>query len=224
MDVQLLKREHFNQWYRLTPYYFATIISKMPIQIGLAIMYLCMVYPLTGQPMEFYRIAMFVTIAVLVFLVSESFGYLIAAQLNILNGMFAGPVLLVPFILLSIPYLGEKDAVVPLYMRILMTLSYLRLGFEGITDAIYGYNRENMICPDGEVFCPYKNPAFLRQIMGFEDVNFLKSFIGLVVYLVVFHTAAFYLIRRRVMRKEFDHYLIRQLKIFLKKHINLSRS
>ena len=82
-QVQLLKREHFNKWYRLVPYYSAMIVAKLPIQLTLAALYIAMVYPLTDQPLEWQRIGMFYLASILVSLTSESFGMLVSSRLSI---------------------------------------------------------------------------------------------------------------------------------------------
>uniref|UniRef100_A0A336LSC6 CSON015173 protein n=1 Tax=Culicoides sonorensis TaxID=179676 RepID=A0A336LSC6_CULSO len=115
----------------------------MPIQLSLAVMYLTMLYLLTGQPLEWHRMGMFFIISLLVFLVSESFGVLVSSRLNILNSMFMGPCLLVPLMLLSVYNIGGGIRTIPKYMRALMSISYLRYGLEGIIDSIYGFNRVN---------------------------------------------------------------------------------
>jgi len=79
----LLKREHFNRWYRLNVYYWAMLAAKLPMQIGLAIMYVTMVYFMTDQPVDLRRMCMFYAISVLISLASESLGLLIASRLNI---------------------------------------------------------------------------------------------------------------------------------------------
>lgn len=82
-QVQLLKREHFNKWYRLVPYYSAMIVAKLPIQLTLAALYITMVYCLTGQPFEWHRVGMFYLASILVSLTSESFGLLVSSRLSI---------------------------------------------------------------------------------------------------------------------------------------------
>jgi ATP-binding cassette, subfamily G (WHITE), member 1 len=81
--VLLLKREYFNRWYRLNPYYFAMLLAKLPMQLGMAVLYITMVYFITGQPMEVQRIGMFFSISLLVSLASESLGLLIASRLSV---------------------------------------------------------------------------------------------------------------------------------------------
>ncbi len=79
----MLKREYFNRWYRLHPFFFAMHIAKLPIQLMLAFLYLNMVYLITDQPLEIKRIALFYSISLLVFLTSESLGLLVASRLSV---------------------------------------------------------------------------------------------------------------------------------------------
>lgn len=83
-EVQLLKREHFNRWFRIGPYYLAMIIAKLPMQIVLAFGYITMIYLLSDQPVEFHRMQMFYLIAILIALTSESLGVLIASRLSLI--------------------------------------------------------------------------------------------------------------------------------------------
>lgn len=84
MQVQLLKREYFNRWYRVNPYYFAQIVARLPVQLVNSFMYLTMVYLITDQPMETHRIALFFLISILTSLTSESFGLLISSRLSVI--------------------------------------------------------------------------------------------------------------------------------------------
>lgn len=84
MEVQLLKREHFNQWFRIGPYYCAMIAAKLPMQVALAFGYITMIYLISDQPLDLNRMAMFYTISLLIALTSESLGVLIASRLSLI--------------------------------------------------------------------------------------------------------------------------------------------
>lgn len=83
-EVQLVKREHFNRWFRIGPYYLAMIAAKFPMQIILALTYITMIYLISDQPIEFKRMAMFYSISILIALTSESLGVLIASRLSLI--------------------------------------------------------------------------------------------------------------------------------------------
>lgn len=82
-QVQVLKREHFNRWYRCNPYYFAMSVAKLPLQLANSLLYLTMVYFITDQPIEGTRMALFYLISILTSLTSESFGLLISARVSV---------------------------------------------------------------------------------------------------------------------------------------------
>lgn len=84
LEVQLLKREHFNRWFRIGPYYLAMTAAKLPMQIFLAFAYITMIYIMSDQPQEYTRMAMFYSIAVLIALTSESLGVLISSRLSLI--------------------------------------------------------------------------------------------------------------------------------------------
>ncbi|KAM8718200.1 hypothetical protein ACLKA7_004846 [Drosophila subpalustris] len=173
-EIKLLKREYFNQWYRLSSYYAAMVSAKLPLMFVLAVIYLTIVYLMSCQPLEWFRFAMLFTIAFLTALTSDSFGLLISSRLSLVNGMFMGPVLAVPLILLSIYGIGYgKDTYVSPIMRFLMSLSFLRHGMEGLVAALYDYGRADTICEDTEMFCMFKKSQFLLVFLGFENMNYL---------------------------------------------------
>uniref|UniRef100_A0A1B0D4K4 Uncharacterized protein n=1 Tax=Phlebotomus papatasi TaxID=29031 RepID=A0A1B0D4K4_PHLPP len=225
LQVQLLKREYFNRWYRLNVYYLALLLAKLPIQITLAIVYITMVYLFTDQPISVSRMLMFYTISILVSLTSESWGLLVASRLRVVNAMFVGPVITVPTMLLAVYGIGfGKGVVIPGYVKALMSLSYLRYGLEGIVAAIYGYSRDDMICPEEEVFCAYRKAKFLLVTMGFEEISYPLSVGALCIFYLVFNVMAFLLIRQRLSLRRTNFPAVQYIGQFVKQHFNLSSS
>lgn len=88
MEVQLLKREHFNRWFRIGPYYMAMTAAKLPMQFFLAFAYITMIYTMSDQPLELNRMLMFYSIALLIALTSESLGILISSRLSLIVSIF----------------------------------------------------------------------------------------------------------------------------------------
>lgn len=81
--MKLLKREYFNQWYRLSSYFAAMVSAKLPLMFFLALMYLSIVYLMSNQPLEWFRFVMLFTISFLTALTSDSFGLLVSSRLNL---------------------------------------------------------------------------------------------------------------------------------------------
>lgn len=82
-EVQLIKREHFNGWYRFSSYFVAHLVSTIPVQLIMGSFFVLIVYYLSDQPMEFDRLAMFYGVLMVTAFVSESFGLMISSSLSI---------------------------------------------------------------------------------------------------------------------------------------------
>ncbi|GLV33100.1 uncharacterized protein CBL_10447 [Carabus blaptoides fortunei] len=197
-EVQIIKREYFNRWYNLPSYFLAMTLINMPIQILLATMYIGVVYTVTNQPLELQRVVMFLTVCVMIGLISESIGLAISSTLNIINGMFVGPVLTVPLMLLSVYGLGSQYENIPSIIRLAMSFSYLRYGMEGLIVAVYGGDRTKLPCPEHEEYCLYVSPKHLMTDMGMEHVVFWFDILMLAVMYVLMKATSFYLLRQRL--------------------------
>lgn len=81
--------------------------------------------------------------------------------MNTQNGMFAGPVLSVPLMLLACYGMGSGSANIPVLIRIAMKMSYLRYGLEGIIVTMYGSGREQLPCPID--YCHLREPEILLK-------------------------------------------------------------
>ncbi|OXU22442.1 hypothetical protein TSAR_008898 [Trichomalopsis sarcophagae] len=196
-EVQLVKREHFNRWYDLGPYFCALTVSNIPAQLIFCVLYLSMVYPITSQPMEFYRYAMFISTCMVCALIAESMGLAIASTLSIVNGMFVGPAMTVPLMLFAVQGIGDETPL-PIYRQIIMYVSYIRYGLEGLIVATYGYGRGKLPCPPEETYCHYATPRQLLRVMGMEQIVFWVDLLALVVILFLFRALTYYLLRQRL--------------------------
>ncbi|XP_063625511.1 ATP-binding cassette sub-family G member 1-like [Cydia splendana] len=220
-EVQLVKREYFNRWYGLKPYYAALVASRTPATVAFSLLYLCITYPLTSQPMELDRILMFTSICVVVALISESMGTVISSTLNVVNSVFMGPALSVPLMLLAVYGIGYGDVPAPLFWRLARACSFMRYGIEGLVVAIYGPPRDDLICPDHVDYCEYKNVKYFVKLMGMSGVSFWTDFGVLLLMLCAMNMAGYYLLRQRLS----PNYAFRAIKIigrFIKTKMSIS--
>lgn len=208
-EIQLVKREYFNRWYSLKPYYAALVVSRTPATIIFSLVYLVITYPLTSQPLEIPRILMFATICVMVALISESMGTAISSMLNVVNSVFTGPALSVPLMLLAVYGIGSGDAPLPLVWRLARSCSFLRYGIQGLVAAIYGPPREDLICPDDVDYCEYRNVGYFVHIMGMSGLSFWMDFGVLVMMLLGMNMLGYYLLRQRLS----PNYAFRAIKV-----------
>lgn len=77
--MQILKREHFNRWYKLAPYYISMLLVEIPFQAACASTYIAVSYWLTGQPIESERIITFMVVSVAASLTAQAWGFFIGA-------------------------------------------------------------------------------------------------------------------------------------------------
>jgi len=137
------------------------------------------------------------------------------------NAMFIGPVCTVPMMLLAVYGIGYgKTVFIPWYLRVFMSLSYLRYGLEGIIAAIYEYERDDMICPPEQIYCQFQKAKYTMVTMGFHDVDFTISVIALCGFYVIFNCFAYYLIRQRLSLRSSNNVAVQYIGRLIKRHIN----
>ncbi|XP_043581092.1 ATP-binding cassette sub-family G member 1-like isoform X1 [Bombus pyrosoma] len=218
-EVQLVKREYFNMWYDLSPYYCAFTIVNIPGQILLSSIYLLMVYVITNQPLELSRCAMFFSICFMCAFIAESMALVIASTLNIVNGTFVGPVISTPLVLVAIQGIGETESL-SIYRKLIMYLSYIRYGIEGLVVALYGYNREKLYCSPAEIFCPFGTPRQVLLTMKMEHVVFWVDIIALIIILICLRALSYYLLRQRLKPNKMFQ-AVRLIGRIIKNHFNI---
>ncbi|XP_076296280.1 ATP-binding cassette sub-family G member 1 isoform X1 [Lasioglossum baleicum] len=218
-EVQLVKREYFNMWYNLSPYYCAFTLVNIPAQLLVSSIYLSIVYLITGQPLELFRCTLFFSILFICMFIAESLGMAIGSILNIVNGTFVGPALSVPLMLVAVQGIGETEAL-PIYRRLIMYLSYIRYGLEGLITVLYGYNRGKLYCPPSEIFCEFQMPKQILLTMQMEHVVVWVDIVALVIILVVLKILTYYLLRQR-LRPNRTFQALKIIGRLVKSHLNI---
>ncbi|KAF7270306.1 ABC transporter expressed in trachea [Rhynchophorus ferrugineus] len=198
LEMSVFVREHLNYWYSLKAYYFAKTLADIPFQIVLTTCYIVGVYFITAQPLDPTRFFMFLLIAVLTALVSQSFGLLIGAGFNIESGVFLGPISTIPMVLFSGFFANLDD--IPYYLSWLPYISYVKYSFEGSMVAIYGLNRPKLECTVD--YCHFKHPTtFLKQMSMKGDMTTYFIDIGVLGGLFVFlRIVAFFVLRIKLFQ------------------------
>ncbi|XP_037051384.1 ATP-binding cassette sub-family G member 1 isoform X2 [Bradysia coprophila] len=187
LEMPVLLKENFNRWYSLRSYYLAITVSDIPFQAVFCVLYVSIVYYFTSQPYELCRYAMFLGACLLISFVAQSVGLVVGAAMNVQNGVFLAPVMSVPFLLFS-GFFVSFDAI-PIYLRWITYLSYIRYGFEGTALATYSFGREKLKCH--QVYCHFKSPETTLEELDMLDANFTLDIIALIVIFVVLRVAAY---------------------------------
>ncbi|XP_074037508.1 ATP-binding cassette sub-family G member 1 [Leptinotarsa decemlineata] len=186
-ELPIITREHFNNWYSLKSYYLAISIADIPVQIVATLIYGLVTYFLTKQPMESYRLFLFLFMCILISLVAQSFGLLIGASMDIKNGVIFGPFCFLPFTIFSGFFVQLNDA--PVHIRWIFHISYLKYGFEGLVLSVLSYDRGKFPCETD--YCQFVYPEHFLEEMDMDSSHYSTAVIFLLCLTVVLRTCAF---------------------------------
>ncbi|XP_031623098.1 ATP-binding cassette sub-family G member 4 [Contarinia nasturtii] len=187
LEMPVLLKENFNRWYSLKSYYLAITVSDIPFQSIFCVVYVSIVYYFTSQPLEWFRYFMFLSACLLISFVAQSVGLVVGAAMNVQNGVFLAPVMSVPFLLFS-GFFVSFDAI-PIYLRWITYLSYIRYGFEGTALATYSFGRDKLKCR--QTYCHFRSPETTLQELDMVDASFTLDIVALVVIFLVLRVCAY---------------------------------
>ncbi|XP_061379873.1 ATP-binding cassette sub-family G member 4 [Danaus plexippus] len=191
-EMSILLKEHFNRWYSLGSYYISINVVDLPISIISCAIFSVIVYMMSAQPLEPGRFAMFFAISIYTVLVAQSFGLMVGAIFNVVNGTFLGPTLSVPMMMFAGFGVTLRD--LPPYLYWGSYVSYLRYGLEGYIGAIYGLDRPTLECNEAK-YCHYRYTRTFLKDIAMSPNNFWWDILALTVTLFVLRTAAFLLLK-----------------------------
>lgn len=195
-EMGVLLKEHFNRWYSLKSYYLSVNLIDLPLSLFCCLLFTCIIYFMSGQPMELFRFGMFFTISFLIVLIAQSIGLTIGAWFNVVNGTFLGPVLSIPMMMFAGFGVTLRD--LPSYLKWGSHISYLRYGLEGFVNAIYGENRATMDC-ELKPYCHYRYPAKFLSEISMEGDQFWKDVYALTITFVLVRILCYLALRWKVI-------------------------
>ncbi|XP_065078443.1 ATP-binding cassette sub-family G member 1 isoform X2 [Ochlerotatus camptorhynchus] len=181
VEMESLTREHFNRWYKLGPYFLSVLIIEVPVQIACSMIYVVISYHLTGNYHTFDRFLLFALFCVAGSISAQAWGFFIGATLSIKLAVFIGPILAVLFSVFG--FCTRYVDITPLFQW-MWHISYYRASFHGILNSVYGMNRDDLYCPETQIYCHFKNPVLFQKDMDIEHVDMEKNFI-LIVSIVI---------------------------------------
>ncbi|KAL1505777.1 hypothetical protein ABEB36_005261 [Hypothenemus hampei] len=181
-ELPIITREHFNKWYSLKSYYLALTFADIPVQIFATLLYGSITYLFTKQPIESFRLILFLCMCVLISLVAQSFGLFIGACMDVKNGVIFGPFCMLPFTIFS-GFFVQMNACHP-SMQWLFHISFLKYGFEGMVLSVLGYNRPNLPC--NKEYCHFVRPDKFLSTMDMQESTYsaaVKFLLGLFFFI-----------------------------------------
>ncbi|XP_018392545.1 PREDICTED: ATP-binding cassette sub-family G member 1-like [Cyphomyrmex costatus] len=197
LDLPILKREHFNRWYKLRSYYLASKMADFVIQFISTFIYTVIVYYMSGQLPESRRFGLYMLMCFVVSLVGQTIGFIIGCALKIQNSVIFGPFAIMPFVVLSGFFIHTKD--VNPYLVWLFDMSFFKYAFEGMLMVIYGYDREKLKCSAD--YCHFTTPKKFLMELGIEHINYWFNVTILVLLCIVLDIIACIILNMRIKKR-----------------------
>lgn len=142
LELEIVRKEHFNGWYSIKSYFLAKSIVDLPVQVASPVVYILTMYVATGHPLDSYlRLSLVIVFCVLLTIASQSLGMLAGAVAkgNVTGALYLSVAFLAPMVLFSGAFIFVQD--VPMLFKPFCSLSVLRYALEGVLATIYGYDR-----------------------------------------------------------------------------------
>ncbi|XP_077297838.1 ATP-binding cassette sub-family G member 1 [Arctopsyche grandis] len=193
-EVKLVKKEYFNRWYGLAPYYAALTVSKLPLQVFLNVIFCSLVYFMAGLPVELFRFLLFCLVGNVVSLAGEGLGLAIGSHFSVTNGCAMGPLAIAPFLGLAI-YGFDFAKSIPWMMNLLMKVSFVRCGVVALVLTVFGFGRQPLECDD--LYCHFAKPNVLLDYLDISRTSVWFEIGSMVTLMLVFRSLCYLALRRR---------------------------
>ncbi|XP_075168690.1 ATP-binding cassette sub-family G member 4-like [Haematobia irritans] len=200
-EMQYFRREHFNQWYRLSSYFMALVSCQFIASCIMTFLACTIIYVLCDQPWQLFRYLLYFGISLLTYLTASSYGLLIGSRMRLLNALFMGPNVIAIWVMFA-NYAVEKTHL-STWENLLMYSSFVRHALEGQMRALFDFNRPDFICPPDVVICLATKPVLLLKISGVSNFSFVDSALFLFGFYLLFTTMAWIVFRCRLSTMEF---------------------
>jgi len=196
MEAGVIVREHFNNWYALSMYYFAKVLADLPLMVFCPTLFLTITYYLTGQLMVWDRYLMFllvsVTLTILAQTIGSAFGVVFHPQLAI----FLVASCTMPMFLISGFFIHLND--LSPYMKWLSYFSIFRYSLEAAAMTVFGFDRGLLDC--NEAYCHFRRPKKFLEEMGLEHGNYWENVCVLIFAVFISQMALYFTLRWKVTR------------------------
>lgn len=194
-EMYILRKERFNSWYQLKTYYIAILVIDLSTHLIFALIYSSTVY-LLSQSLELYRFFMFFLILTLTTFIANSIGLGLGAVFTPVNSIFIGSVSVATMLILS-GYLCIF-AHMPRILYYVSYLNYMRFSFDGLMQAIYGFQRETLTC--NKFYCHYQIPLSILKELDLLKSIFWHDIIILFGWFAIIRMLVYIVLKRNLLK------------------------
>ncbi|VVC39402.1 ABC transporter-like,P-loop containing nucleoside triphosphate hydrolase,ABC transporter [Cinara cedri] len=178
LELSVMRKEYFNRWYSLSSYYISITLVDLPVQIFCTFLFCSLIYLLSGQPIIFFRISMFLLIFIVTGLMSQAIGMLVS---TLCKSFVINTVIVALILMFWTTYSGGMIRIsdTPEIYRWLYDISFMKHSVQGVLHAVYGFDRS--VLPCSNIFCPYGSPKVMLKTIDMADnlywinVSFITS-------------------------------------------------
>ena len=118
--------------------------------------------------------------------------------------VFVAPAVTIPFLLFAGFFVNLSA--IPVYMRWISYLSFMRYSFEGSLIAVYSFNRPQLKC--GQPYCHFRFPIKILQQFEVEQSRFMCSIMSLLVCFLLIRLVAYLALKWKLRRIRWFIWLI----------------
>ncbi|XP_055916554.1 ATP-binding cassette sub-family G member 1-like [Eupeodes corollae] len=196
LEIETIKKETFNNWYKLKTYYLATLITSTPVHIIFSSAFSTIMYLMTDQPFELERFVKFVLTLITTTITADGFGVLLGTVLDPINGTFVGAVLTCFMVIYSgfLILFTHMSSI----MRAVSYTSAHRYALESMILSVYDNGRADMQCPQDVMYCHFKSADIILKNLGMSEANYGFNVAMLFLQLVAFKCLAYFTLRRKL--------------------------
>ncbi|XP_052864562.1 uncharacterized protein LOC128271162 [Anopheles cruzii] len=119
--------------------------------------------------------------------------------------VFIGPILAVLFSVFG--FCTRYVDITPVF-KWMWHISYYRASFHGILNSVYGMNREDLNCPETQIYCHFKNPVLFQKDMDIEHVDMESNFVLIVLIIITMYISTlfvlWYKLNKRILLRYCD--------------------
>ncbi|XP_016991260.1 ATP-binding cassette sub-family G member 1 [Drosophila rhopaloa] len=195
-EIEIIRKETFNNWYKLRTYYLATIITSTPVHIIFSTVYITIGYLMTDQPIEMERFVKYLLSAVVVTICADGLGVFLGTVLNPVNGTFVGAISTSCMLMFS-GFLILLNHI-PAAMRFMAYISPLRYALENMVISLYGNQRGQLVCPPTEFYCHFKNAVTVLRQFGMEGGDFGHNIMMILTQIAIFKVLAYFTLKHKM--------------------------